>query len=693
MSLINYGVLWNRDHTMVFYPLGDHFSRNQVQAPRVRREPLEDVDRIFIQYSESHNRSWVRILFIIPTARDLTQALLKGPYFKPSPSEFRPYHPVATSNIRKMPYTATHPNRGLLNGLIQQHRINGYNTTFRGEAADRILTDTTVSDAKIDVWYADAQAAKTDADWEGLRDAIVPPPAQTAPTSRKLEKNYTWLSEGVSQMDPLLNLREDTCKKIKQRMTQVPVLLIEGPPYSGKTSLVSILTMYFKSHNYDCDSFSFLAGGALWDPSKYPDDSIVIVNEVQKLYHNKGDPFWEWIKRNKTERGTHRILLFAAWGGENLRGERFFLQDILMTQNECNNTYNKFTNWSGAPLTKDAYEFLINTTNRHIGYTRFVLGTIHNRFLHHEKTIGQSQILEIISSPLEAASLAYEVRLPLLEDIQRFYKVLLPVIRDVSVPYSLEWKDLIKTGLLSTFINKEGEQICQFSSSFVRSIYISLLCKTTTIKWVIWNPSQRRIESLIPEILYHVDIIEIQRRHAEGKLSEYVWQFEFYRCAHAVLRGEHRVSSEYQIDKPVAVGEKRGRGSPPRLDFWINGNLKFGFELLVDGIGQGKHVSRFEKGGRDNNIYCVYNEYIRGYLLSISGRKKITSWAVIDFRATDPAYQSRDCPIIWVRHDLTAGQLAVTQYAGQDNLLLHAQVTPGKECKIIKMHALPIPEL
>ena len=81
-----------------------------------------------------------------------------------------------------MPYTATHPNRGLLNGLIQQHRTNGYDTTFRGKAAFRILNDTTVDDAFIDVWYADAQAAKTDADWEGLRDAIVPPPAQTAPT-------------------------------------------------------------------------------------------------------------------------------------------------------------------------------------------------------------------------------------------------------------------------------------------------------------------------------------------------------------------------------------------------------------------------------------------------------------------------------------------------------------------------------
>ncbi|PRP72934.1 hypothetical protein PROFUN_17106, partial [Planoprotostelium fungivorum] len=80
-----------------------------------------------------------------------------------------------------MPYNATHPNRGLLNGLIQQHRTNGYNTTFRGKAASRILNDTTVDDAEIDVWYADAQAANTDADWEGLRDAIVPPPTQGAP--------------------------------------------------------------------------------------------------------------------------------------------------------------------------------------------------------------------------------------------------------------------------------------------------------------------------------------------------------------------------------------------------------------------------------------------------------------------------------------------------------------------------------
>ncbi|PRP82812.1 hypothetical protein PROFUN_10027 [Planoprotostelium fungivorum] len=68
----------NNGKTMAIVAYATSFSRNQEQAPRVRREPLEDVDRIFIQYSESHNRSWVRILFIIPNARDLIRTVLKG---------------------------------------------------------------------------------------------------------------------------------------------------------------------------------------------------------------------------------------------------------------------------------------------------------------------------------------------------------------------------------------------------------------------------------------------------------------------------------------------------------------------------------------------------------------------------------------------------------------------------------------
>ncbi|PRP77299.1 hypothetical protein PROFUN_05544 [Planoprotostelium fungivorum] len=190
--------------------------------------------------------------------------------------------------------------------------------------------------------------------------------------------------------------------------------------------------------------------------------------------------------------------------------------------------------------------------------------------------------------------------------------------------------------------------------------------------------------------------MEIQRRHAEGKLSEYVWQFEFYRCAHAVLRGEHRVSSEYQIDKPVAVGEKHDRGSPPCLNFWINSTLKFGFELLVDGIGQGQHVSRFEEVEEEK----ITSWAVIDFLLEISATKKHIQCTFIERELLGflwfeiILYKQRlielfGSYVVTIHHTFKQQtqhiRLTVTQYAGQNNLLLHARVTPGKECKIIKM--------
>ncbi|PRP79019.1 hypothetical protein PROFUN_13261 [Planoprotostelium fungivorum] len=89
-----------------------------------------------------------------------------------------------TSNIQKVNSDA----QTLAPRLLKKRHISSsgvsdvfqmpYNAT---PPQPRILNDTTVDDAKIDVWYANAQAANTNADWEGLRDAIVPPPTQGAP--------------------------------------------------------------------------------------------------------------------------------------------------------------------------------------------------------------------------------------------------------------------------------------------------------------------------------------------------------------------------------------------------------------------------------------------------------------------------------------------------------------------------------
>ncbi|PRP74897.1 hypothetical protein PROFUN_15924, partial [Planoprotostelium fungivorum] len=103
---------------------------------------------------------------------------------------------LALMKLRRMPYTANHPNRAALLSLVQQHRQNGYNSAFRGKASTRILSDTTVEDDEIDSWYADARAANAqpppnnvDELWVDLRDATVPPvhtASATLPTTTAL---------------------------------------------------------------------------------------------------------------------------------------------------------------------------------------------------------------------------------------------------------------------------------------------------------------------------------------------------------------------------------------------------------------------------------------------------------------------------------------------------------------------------
>jgi hypothetical protein len=54
--------------------------------------------------------------------------------------------------------------------------------------------------------------------------------------------------------------------------------------------------------------------------------------------------------------------------------------------------------------------------------------------------------------------------------------------------------------------------------------------------------------------------------------------------------------------------------SPGELDFYVNGELQWGIELLRDGAGIGKHIARFSERG----IYASL---------------KVKAWVVVDFRA------------------------------------------------------------
>jgi hypothetical protein len=99
------------------------------------------------------------------------------------------------------------------------------------------------------------------------------------------------------------------------------------------------------------------------------------------------------------------------------------------------------------------------------------------------------------------------------------------------------------------------------------------------------------------------------RGKTDGPLYERQWQMEFYRAATSLLSDKQVPSAD--------VGAIFG--SKGKLDFYINGSLKWGIELLREGEDALGHAQRFEEGG----------DYWKM-------RDKISVYALLDFRSSKP---------------------------------------------------------
>ena len=99
------------------------------------------------------------------------------------------------------------------------------------------------------------------------------------------------------------------------------------------------------------------------------------------------------------------------------------------------------------------------------------------------------------------------------------------------------------------------------------------------------------------------------RRDVDGPFYERQWQMEFYHAATSLITNNQVISSD--------VGAIFG--SKGKLDFYINGSLKWVIELLLEGHDALGHVQRFQEVGD----YWIMREKMRAY-------------ALLDFRSSKP---------------------------------------------------------
>lgn len=96
------------------------------------------------------------------------------------------------------------------------------------------------------------------------------------------------------------------------------------------------------------------------------------------------------------------------------------------------------------------------------------------------------------------------------------------------------------------------------------------------------------LRKMDPRIL--ISTFSRKDRSSSESPYEAVWQYEFYRCLYLCRPGV--LSPEFGAGK--TVDDYNDANNEGYVDFFINGKLKWAFELLREGSGISEHLRRFE---------------------------------------------------------------------------------------------------
>ena len=175
--------------------------------------------------------------------------------------------------------------------------------------------------------------------------------------------------------------------------------------------------------------------------------------------------------------------------------------------------------------------------------------------------------------------------------------------------------------------------------------FASVQARNCVFRWIfgdrpVKNPASLR--SLLETVLSKLSTTSLRMSTTEGVFPlEAVFQHQFYSICVLSLPGKCKVYSEYAIR---AADDERIQG---RIDFFINDNLRWGVELLVNGDRLQEHLERFSPSGRyrglNSSDYIVV-DFRRGPVTNVQKNTKRATVFVDDslefcdlWYAMDPA--------------------------------------------------------
>lgn len=99
------------------------------------------------------------------------------------------------------------------------------------------------------------------------------------------------------------------------------------------------------------------------------------------------------------------------------------------------------------------------------------------------------------------------------------------------------------------------------------------------------------------------------------------------------------------VPSPFFCSSETGRTIKGEIDFFVNGNLMWGIELLKQGTGVGEHIARFGRNGK-YSLLKARQFIIVDFLPMVRGRRTGVQ-RIAPFRSNDgPVSRSHSCTML-----------------------------------------------
>jgi hypothetical protein len=254
-------------------------------------------------------------------------------------------------------------------------------------------------------------------------------------------------------------------------------------------------------------------------------------------------------------------------------------------------------------------------TKGHPGLVNSIYQDISHRFINYLKanlgvTLTDDQVLEYLMSPNFLYAISSTRSVPKMTNDESEMALIHSLVTLEAVDVGTLKVETVQRLSASGVVAQIGKQVF-FSAPVISAIYFQRLSLTPPIISPALNPPSTIDHFLISTLKLFKQTF-LQNSFARGVrniILERHWQMEFYRAGSSLLPNGFSISPD--------VGYMFGcKGF---IDFYVDGKLKWGIELLREGKQLNQHLERFEPYGR-------YGDMV----------KKFQDYAILDFRLDMP---------------------------------------------------------